>query len=170
MTMSRLLNEKIQAALNEQIKDELFAAYLYLAMTGYFKDMNLDGFAHWFDLQRQEEISHGLKIFEYVYDRGGRVELMALAQPPKSFGSHVDVAQQAFDHERAVTEKINDLYELALNEKDYQTQSLLQWFISEQIEEEKSALVLVERLKMVGDDAAALFILDREMGARMTAE
>jgi ferritin len=139
-------------------------------MTGHFKDVNLDGFAHWFDLQRQEEINHGLKIFEYVYDRGGKVELKALPQPPKSFSSHVDVAQQAFDHERGVTEKINDLYELALKGKDYQTQALLQWFISEQIEEEKSALVLVERLKMVGDDAAALFILDREMGARTTAE
>ena len=168
--MPRLLSEKLRAALNEQIKDELYAAYLYLAMVGYFKERNLDGFAHWYDLQRQEEIGHGLKIFEYVYDRDAKVELKPLAAPPASFKSPLDVAQQAFDHERAVTEKINDLYELALNEKDYQTQSLLQWFISEQIEEEKSALVLVERLKMVGDDAAALFILDREMGARTTAE
>ena len=166
----RLLSEKVQAALNEQIKDELYAAYLYLAMSGYFKELNLEGFAHWFDLQRQEETNHGMKIFEYVYDRGARVELKPLPAPPKSFASPVDVAQQAFDHEREVTEKINDLYELALEAKDYQTQSLLQWFISEQIEEEKSALTVVERLKMVGDDAAALFILDREMGARTTAE
>ena len=168
--MSRLLSEKVQAALNEQIKDELFAAYLYLAMAGYFKDLNLDGFAHWFDLQRQEETNHGLKIFDYVYDRGGRVTLKPLPGPPASFSSPVDVAQQAFDHEREVTEKINDLYELSLAEKDYQTQSLLQWFINEQIEEEKSALVIVERLKMVGDETAALFILDREMGARTSAE
>jgi len=168
--MSRLLSAKVQKALNEQIKDELYASYLYLAMAGYFKETNLDGFAHWFDLQRQEEINHGLKIFDYVYDRGGKVELMALAKPAGSFASPLEVAQEAFDHERAVTEKINDLYELALQEKDYQTQSLLQWFISEQIEEEKSALTLVERLKMAGKDAAALLILDREMGARTGAE
>ena len=168
--MSRLLSEKVQAALNEQIKDELYAAYLYLAMTGYFKAMNLDGFAHWFDLQRQEETNHGLKIFEYIFDRGGKIELKPLPGTPAGFDSPLDVAQQAFDHEREVTEKINDLYELALSEKDYQTQSLLHWFINEQIEEEKSALTLVERLKMVGDDAAALFILDREMGARTSAD
>ncbi len=168
--MSKLLSPKVLKALNEQIKDELYASYLYLAMTGYFKQMNLDGFAHWFDLQRQEEIAHGLKIFDYVHDRGAGVELMALSKPPVSFDSPLDVAQQAFDHERAVTEKISDLYELALAAKDYQTQALLQWFISEQIEEEKSALTLVERLKMVAKDAAALFILDREMGARMSAE
>lgn len=168
--MSRLLSEKVQSALNEQIKDELYAAYLYLAMSGYFKGENLEGFAHWFDLQRQEEINHGLKIFDYIFDRGGRGELKELPAPPGKFESPLDVAEQAFDHERSVTEKINDLYELALDEKDYQTQALLQWFISEQIEEEKSALVIVERLKMVGDETAALFILDREMGARTSAE
>jgi ferritin len=167
--MPRLLNEKIQAALNEQIKDELYAAYLYLAMNGYFKELNLDGFAHWFDLQRQEEINHGLKIFDYVYDRDGRVELMALPKPPSTFESPLDVAQQAFEHEREVTEKINDLYELAVGEKDYQTQALLQWFLSEQVEEEKSALVVVERLKMAGEETAALFMLDREMGSRTAA-
>jgi ferritin len=164
--MSRLLSEKLHAALNEQIKDELYAAYLYLAMTGYFKDMNLDGFAHYYDLQRQEEIEHGLRIFGYVYDRDAKVELKPLDAPPMNFKSPLDVAQQAFDHERAVTEKINDLYELATNEKDYQTQSLLQWFLSEQVEEEKNALAVVERLKMAASDSAALFILDREMGAR----
>ena len=168
--MSRLLSEKVHAALNEQIKDELYAAYLYLAMSGYFKDLNLDGFAHWFDLQRQEETNHGLKIFEYIYDRGARVTLKPLPAPPDTFASPLEVAQQAFDHEREVTEKINDLYELATTEKDYQTQSLLQWFINEQVEEEKSALVIVERLKMVGNETAALFILDREMGARTSAE
>jgi ferritin len=167
--MPRLLSDTLRAALNEQIKDELYAAYLYLAMVGYFKELNLDGFAHWYDLQRQEEIGHGLKIFEYVYDRDAKVELKALSAPPSSFQSPLDVAQQAFDHERAVTEKINDLYELATSEKDYQTQALLQWFLSEQVEEEKSALQVVERLKMAGNETAALFMLDREMGARSTA-
>ncbi len=168
--MSRLLSEKLRVALNEQIKDELYAAYLYLAMNGYFKDRNLDGFAHYYDLQRQEEIAHGLKIFEYVYDRDAKVELKALAAPPGEFKSPLDVAQQAFEHERAVTEKINDLYELATSEKDYQTQALLQWFLSEQVEEEKNAMAVVERLKMAGDETAALFMLDREMGSRTGAE
>lgn len=165
-----LLTKPVLDALNAQIKDELYAAYLYLAMSGYFKGRNLDGFAHWFDLQRQEETNHGMKIFEYVYDRGASVALKALKAPPGSFKSDEDVAKQAFDHERIVTKNLNQLYDLALKAKDFQTQSLLQWFISEQIEEEKSASTVLERIRMVKGDTAALFILDREMGARSTAE
>lgn len=164
-----MLSKKIQAALDDQINNEFYAAYLYLSMSGYFQGRNLTGFSHWMRLQREEEILHGMKLFDFVYDRNGEVELQAIRKPPASFDSPLDVMEQAFEHERAVTGKINDLYELAVKEKDYPVQALLQWFITEQVEEEASALQIVERLRMIGDDSAALLILDAEMGARTTA-
>jgi ferritin len=148
-----MLSKKIQAALDDQINNEFYAAYLYLSMSGYFQGRNLTGFAHWMRLQRQEEIMHGMKIFDFVYDRNGEVDLQTLKKPPSKFDS-----------------KINDLYELSVEEKDYPVQALLQWFIIEQVEEEASALQIVERLRMIGDDSAALLILDREMGSRVMAE
>ncbi|MGH7586969.1 MAG: ferritin, partial [Gemmatimonadota bacterium] len=154
----------------DQINNEFYAAYLYLSMSGYFHGRNLTGFAHWMRLQREEEILHAMKLFEFVYDRNGDVELQAVKKPPASFDSPLDVMEQAFEHERAVTGKINELYELAVKEKDYPVQALLQWFITEQVEEEASALQIVERLRMIGDDSAALLILDAEMGARTTAQ
>jgi ferritin len=165
-----MLSKKIQAALDDQINNEFYAAYLYLSMSGYFQGRNLTGFAHWMRLQREEEILHAMKLFDFVYDRNGDVELQAVKKPPGSFDSPLDVMEQAFEHERAVTGKINELYELAVKEKDYPVQALLQWFITEQVEEEASALQIVERLRMIGDDSAALLILDAEMGARTTAE
>ena len=165
-----MLSKKIQAALDDQINNEFYAAYLYLSMSGYFQGRNLTGFAHWMRLQRQEEIMHGMKIFDFVYDRNGEVDLQTLKKPPSKFDSPLDVMEQALEHERAVTTKINDLYELSVEEKDYPVQALLQWFIIEQVEEEASALQIVERLRMIGDDSAALLILDREMGSRVMAE
>lgn len=165
-----MLSKKIQTALNDQINNEFYAAYLYLSMSGYFQETHLAGFAHWMRMQREEEIGHGMKIFDFVYDRDGRAELRALDQPPSRFESPLDVMEQALDHERAVTAKINDLYELAVKEKDYPTQALLQWFITEQVEEEASALQTVEQLRMIGDSRAALLMLDRELGSRMAAE
>ena len=165
-----MLSEKLQKALNEQINNELFAAYQYLAMAEYFAAMNLDGFAHWMRLQREEEIAHAMKIFDFVIDRDARVKLSAIAAPSSKFASPLDVVKRALEHERSVTGKINELYELAVKEKDYPVQALLQWFITEQVEEEASALQIVERLRMIGDDSAALLILDAEMGARTTVE
>jgi ferritin len=165
-----MLSKKIQAALDDQINNEFYAAYLYLSMSGYFQGRNLTGFAHWMRLQREEEILHAMKIFDFVYDRNGDVELQAVRKPPASFDSPLDVMEQALEHERAVTGKINELYELAVKEKDYPVQALLQWYITEQVEEEASALQIVERLRMIGDDSAALLILDAEMGARTTTE
>jgi len=165
-----MLNKKIQTALNDQINNEFYAAYLYLSMSGYFKQNNLAGFAHSKRIQREEEIAHGMKIFDFVCDRDGRAELGALGQPPNRFESPLDVMEQALEHERAVTAKINDLYELAVKEKDYPCQALLQWFIIEQVEEEASALQIVEQLRMIGDSRAALLMLDRELGSRTVAE
>jgi len=165
-----MLSEKLQKALNEQINNELFAAYQYLAMAEYFAAMNLDGFAHWMRLQREEEIGHAMKIFDFVIDRDGRVKLGAIAAPPSKFASPLDVLKKALEHERAVTEKINGLYTSAKKENDYPTEALMQWFVLEQVEEEASALKVVERLEMAGDDKAALLMIDREMGQRTTTE
>ena len=161
-----MLSDKLQKALNEQINDELFAAYQYLAMAEYFHSRNLDGFAHWMRLQREEEIGHAMKIFDFVLDRDSRVKLGAIAAPATKFSSTIDVAKKALAHERKVTGLINALYEAAKKEKDYPTEALMQWFVLEQVEEEASALKIVERLEMAGDDNAALLMLDREMGQR----
>jgi ferritin len=165
-----MLSDKLQKALNEQINSELFAAYQYLAMAEYFHAQNLDGFAHWMRLQREEEIAHAMKIFDFVLDRDGRVKLGAIAAPAAKFSSPRDVAKKALAHERKVTGQINALLEAAKKEKDYPTEALLQWFVIEQVEEEASALKIVERLEMAGDDSAALLMLDREMGSRTSAE
>lgn len=165
-----MLSVKLQKALNEQINNELFAAYQYLAMAEYFAAMNLDGFAHWMRFQREEEIGHAMKIFDFVIDRDARVKLSAIAAPSSKFASPLDVLKKALDHERAVTEKINEVYTAAKKENDYPTEALMQWFVLEQVEEEASAQKVVERLEMAGDDKAALLMIDREMGQRTTTE
>ena len=165
-----MLSEKLQKALNEQINNEIFAAYQYLAMAEYFAARNLDGFAHWMRLQREEEMTHAMKIFDFVIDRDGRVKLTPIAAPDAKFTNPLSVLKKALDHERAVTGKIHALYAAAKKENDYPTEALMQWFVLEQVEEEASALKLVERLEMAGDDKAALLILDREVGQRTSTE
>jgi len=161
-----MLNKGVQDAINEQIKNELYSAYLYLSMSAYCEAVNLPGFAHWMRLQSQEEVSHAMKYFEFINDRGGRVVLQAIDQPPIEFQSPLDVFQQTLEHERKVTAMIHRLYELAVKENDYATQAQLQWFITEQVEEEKRASEIVERLKMIGDQGPALLMLDRQLGER----
>ncbi|MDX1661827.1 MAG: ferritin [Gemmatimonadota bacterium] len=164
-----MLSDSLQEALNEQINNELHAAYLYLAMAEHFAAANLDGFAHWMRKQREEEIGHAMKIFDFVLDRDGRVDLKTIEAPEGEFDSPLEVAKAALEHERKVTGRINDIYEKAKAEKDYPTEALMQWFVLEQVEEEATALQIVERLEMAGDDNAALLMLDREMGRRSHA-
>ena len=161
-----MLSEALQKAINDQIKNELDSAYLYLAMSAYFEGAHLPGGARWMRLQSREETSHAMKLFDYVLERGGRVVLQAIEQPPATFASMLDVFQQALVHERKVTGMIHRLYDLATNERDYATQVMLQWFVQEQVEEEKSAGDIVEQLKMIGDQPAALLFFDRQLGAR----
>lgn len=165
-----MLTKKLQAALNDHINHEFHAAYTYLSMAAYFHSINLDGFAHWMMLQREEEIGHGMKIYDFIHDRDGRVELNGIEKPPTEFKSPLDVMEKALAHERKVTGKINDLYEMAVAETDYPTQTMLQWFITEQVEEEANAGKIIEQLKMIGDDKIGLIMLDREMGERTSAE
>ena len=161
-----MLNKTIQDALNDQITQEFASAYLYLSMSAHCDSVNLPGFAHWMRLQYQEELMHALKLFDFVSDRGGHVVLQAIAQPPADFESPLDLFQQALEHERAISARINQLYALAVKENDYPTQAHLQWFITEQVEEEKNASQIVEQLKMSGGNGTALLMLDSALGAR----
>jgi ferritin len=165
-----LLGKAIEEAMNEQIKNELFSAYQYLSMAAYCESENLPGFAQWMRAQSREETEHAMKFYDFILERNGRVALRALDGPLVEFGSPLEVFEQALEHERRVTAMINDLYALAVSENDYASQTFLQWFVSEQVEEEKNAGDVVETLKMVGDKSEALFLLDRELGQRQAKE
>jgi ferritin len=161
-----MLSKSMQNAINEQIKNELFSSYLYLSMAAHFEAENLPGFANWMKVQSKEEAEHAMKFFEYVYDRGGRVTLKAIDQPQTTFKTPLDIFKLVLEHERKVSAMIHKLYELALKENDYPSQVRLQWFINEQVEEEKNGETIIEQLKMVGDSSAALMIADRQFAAR----
>jgi ferritin len=161
-----MLGKKVQDAINEQIKNELYSGYLYLAMSAYFEAKNLPGFAHWMRMQAEEEQEHALKFFDFVNDRGARVVLQAIDQPPVEWESPLAVFEQTLEHEQKVTGLINQLYELGLEENDYPTQVMLQWFIDEQVEEEKNATGIVETLRLAGDKGQALIMMDRALGRR----
>jgi ferritin len=161
-----MLGKTLQDAMNEQIKNELYSAYLYLSMSAYCEAANLPGFAHWMRMQAEEEVSHAMKFYQFIHERGGRVVLQAIDQPPVEFQSPLNAFEQTLEHEQKVTAMIHDLYTLAAQEKDYASQAFLQWFVTEQVEEEDSATQIVETLKMIGDKGHALLMLDRELGRR----
>jgi len=156
----------MQDALNRQIEHEFYSSFVYLAMSAHFERGNLPGFARWMRLQAGEEHGHAMKIFDHILDRGGRVTMPAIALPPATFDAPLSVFEQALHHERAVTKSIHELYELAVQERDYPARVFLDWFVNEQVEEEKTAELVVEQLKMVGADRPALLQLDRELGQR----
>jgi ferritin len=161
-----VLSQAVQDAINEQIKNELYSAYLYLAMSAHCQANNLPGMAQWMTVQSKEEVGHAMKFFEYVNDRAGRVLLKAIDQPPAEWKSPLVMFQAALEHEQKVTGLINGLYALALKENDYATQVELQWFITEQVEEEKNAGEIVEQLKRVGEQGPGLMMTDRHLGKR----
>lgn len=161
-----MLSEKLQNAINDQIKHELYSAYLYLAMSAHFEAASLPGFARWTRMQANEETEHAMKFFDFVNDRGGRVELKAIDAPPATFGDPLAVFKEILAHERKVTALINKLYEVAQAEKDYPAQVLLQWYISEQVEEEKNAGLIVDQLQMAEDHRGILVNIDHQVGKR----
>jgi len=165
-----MLGKPIQDAMNEQIKNEFYSAYQYLSMAAYCESANLPGFANWMRAQSQEEMGHAMKLYDFILDRNGRVVLQAMDQPVVDFDSPLEVFEQALEHEREVTAMINDLYGLAVRENDYASQAFLQWFVTEQVEEEKNAGDVVDTLKMVGEKSESLFLLDRELGGRTREE
>ncbi len=159
-------SKKLQDALNAQIVAEFHSAYVYLSMAAYFEAENWPGFAKWMRVQSREEVEHAMKIFDFVNDRGGRVQLGAIEKPPVRFASPLDAFRKAYEHERKITQKIHKLYDLAVQEGDYPTQVMLQWFIDEQVEEEKITSEAVARLERAGDHPHALLMLDRRFGKR----
>jgi len=161
-----LLSEAVQDAINEQIKHEIYSAYLYLAMSAHFEAEGLSGFAGWTRMQYTEEMEHAMKFYGYINERGGRVMLQAINQPPAEWGSPLEIFEAILAHEKKVTALIHSLYEVALKENDYASQIMLHWFIEEQVEEEASAGEMVDRLRMVGDNKPALLQLDHLAGAR----
>ncbi|MBN2316021.1 MAG: ferritin [Sedimentisphaerales bacterium] len=162
-----MISKKIEKALNAQVNAELYSAYLYLSMESYFQSLNLNGFANWMRVQTQEEVSHAMKIYDFINERGGRTLLKGIEGPPTEWKSPLDVFEAAYAHEQKVTGLINDLVDLAIKEKDHATNNFLQWFVNEQVEEEASADAIVQQLKMMKKAPGGMFMLDRELGRRV---
>ncbi|MBI4259744.1 MAG: ferritin [Actinobacteria bacterium] len=163
------MNPTVEKALNDHVNRELYAAYLYLSMAAWCESASLPRFAHWMRVQNREEVIHAMKFFDHLTDRGGRVRLQSLTEPPADFESPLDLFDQVLRHEQEVSVAIHELYELSLAEKDYPSQPLLQWFITEQVEEERMASQVADQLRMAGEEGTALILLDRELGARADA-
>lgn len=162
-----MISEKMSKALNDQINAELFSSYLYLSMSSWFSEKSLSGFASWMRVQAQEELSHGMKIYDYILERGGTVELVAIDQPESVWQSPVEVLEEVANHEAKVTGLINDLVDVALDERDHAANIFLQWFVSEQVEEEASVGDVLERVKMIDGSSGGMFAMDMELGKRV---
>jgi ferritin len=156
----------VEAAINDQIAKEFYASHLYLSMAAWFEDQNLPGFGHWMRIQSQEEHGHAMRLFNYLIEAGGRVRLQGVEDPAVDFKGPMQIMQESLKHEQKVTASIRKLYELADKEKDYATQLHLQWFITEQLEEEKQASDIIARLKRAGDNPLGLLMIDGELGSR----
>lgn len=163
-----MLSPDLENAMNTQIAAELYSSHLYLAMSAYCESQGLPGFAHWFRVQSEEERDHAMSFMRHVVDRGGRVTMAGVEAPHADFGSPQGAFEEALAHEMNVTMMIDGIYGLAHQHSDYASQVFLQWFVSEQVEEEKVATQIVQTLKSLGGDPTALLVLDRELGARST--
>jgi ferritin len=161
-----MISETLLKAINEQIMHELFSSNLYLSMAAYFEEQSLPGFAKWMSAQSAEERTHALKFIEYLNDVGAKVKIHAIGEPQSEWKNALDVFEHVLTHEKKVTSLINGLYEIALKDKDYAAQSMLKWFIDEQVEEEKNACLIVEQLKMLTDQRAIILHLDHRFGKR----
>ncbi len=162
-----MLNKKLEEALNAQINAEFWSAYLYLSMSADMSDKGMSGVANWFSIQFKEEQDHAMKLFNYVVSRGGKVELKPIDKVKTEWKSALDAFKDTLEHEEKVTALINNLYALATEEKDYATQSMLQWFIDEQVEEEENAKGIIDNLKLIGDNGYGLYQLDKELATRV---
>lgn len=163
------MNKKIEEAFNEQLNAELYSSYLYLSMANYFAAENLDGMAAWMRIQTDEERIHAMKFLDHINDRGGRVVLKQIDEPKIEWSDPLEAFQDAYNHECLISSKINALVDLASSENDHAASTFLQWFVTEQIEEEATALATVERLKKVGDSPVGLLMIDQQLGLRPPA-
>jgi ferritin len=162
-----MLSQNMEQALNKQLNAEFYSAYLYLSMAAYYYSLNLNGFANWMTVQNQEETMHAMKFYNYINERGGRIQLAPIDGPPTNWNSPLEVFEETLKHEEKVTGLINNLVDLAIAERDHAANAFLQWFITEQVEEEASANEVIQNLKLAGNDPHALFMLDRELGTRV---
>jgi ferritin len=162
-----MISKKIQAAINEQINRETYSEYLYLSMEAWFTEQSLDGFAHWMNIQQMEEKFHSMKFYHYLLSRGGIVELKALGKPQFIFDSPLQIFTLAYEHEQYITKSINDLLTLAIKENDQATQSMLQWYVDEQVEEEQNTDRMRVKLKNLGKEYSGLMMLDAEAMTRI---
>ena len=161
-----MITKKMEAALNNQINKEIFSSYLYLSMSAYFDNKNLSGMSGWMKMQSQEEYEHAMKFYDFILRLGGKVKLSAIEEPQTDWESPLKVFEDSLHHEQYISKSIHQLMDLAIEESHHPTKSFLQWFVDEQVEEEDSVQQVVENFKMIGDDKGALFMLDRELGAR----
>jgi len=161
-----MLGKKMLKEMNLQINKELYSAYLYLSMAAWFEDANLKGFANWMKVQFQEEQFHALKFFAYVMERGSQVKLEAIEAPETKWENPAAAFKQVLEHEQYVTSRIHGLVKLAREENDYASEAFLQWFVTEQVEEEANAVEILEKLKMIGDRGSGLLMLDHKLAAR----
>jgi ferritin len=162
-----MLSVKMVKSINHQINREHYSAYLYLSMAAYAAAEGLNGFANWFTVQMKEEMFHAEKMFNYVNQQGGRVLLEAIEQPPADFSSIFDLFEKTLEHEKRVTAMIKNLVKLAREEDDYATESFLQWYVTEQVEEEANPAELIQKLKYIGKDGRGLLMIDKDLAARV---
>ena len=161
------MDKKIAKLLNEQVNKELYSAYLYLDFANYYADEGLDGFAHWYEVQAQEERDHAFMIRRYLINSGVKVEFLPIAKPDKQFKNHLAPLEAGYEHEQYVTSLITAIYHEAFEQKDYRTMQFLDWFIKEQGEEETNADDMVKKMKLFGSDAKGLYALNQELAARV---
>lgn len=161
-----MVKQKVQDEINDQIQAEFQSAWLYLQFSAWFDSRNLEGFAHWMRMQWKEEQEHGIKLYDHLLRRGGEIQLKEIEKPKVSADSVTGIFEKVLDHERYITKRIHSLYDIAKEEDDYPLQTLLHWFIDEQVEEEENAESILERLELIGEEGASLYILDRELAER----
>lgn len=162
-----MINEKVGKILIEQVNKELYSAYLYLSMSAYFSDLGLLGFANWMRIQAQEETAHAMLIYDFLIDRSERVVLASIDAPPNNWNNPLQVMEEVLKHEIYVTSLINNIVTIAEEAKDRATMSYMNWFIDEQVEEEANAQDIISKLKLIGDDKSALYLLDKDLSARI---
>lgn len=162
-----MIKERVRKVINEQINAEMYSAYLYLSMAAYFESKNLKGFANWTRVQYQEETFHALRFYDYLNTRAGNVELTTIAGPQTKWNSIIEVFEEIYEHEQKVTEMINNIAAVAVEEKDFAVQTFVMWFVNEQVEEEANASGIIEQLKLIGDNSSGIFMLDKELATRV---
>jgi len=162
-----MLSKKLELELNKQVNAEFFSAYLYLSMSAFLASKNLSGFSNWMKVQFEEEQFHALKLYQYILDRGGRVELEKIEKPKTEWANIINVFEEVLAHEEKITSLINNLVDLAIQEKDHATVNMLQWFVEEQVEEEANASDLLGQLKLIQGKGSGLYMIDKELKQRV---